>query len=243
MEYPNPKISILMPIYNGIEFIETSLNSIKRQTYPHWECIVGINGHSISSETYAIAKSYETENIKVFHLTTVGKAASLNEMVKLASYEWIALLDVDDEWYDEKLELQTKLFCKYDVIGTCAQYFGTNFSVPEIPFGHISGYNFLLKNPIINSSVVLKKKLCYWNELLDGVEDYDLWLQLWIKKYLFYNIPEILTRHRLHGKSAFNTKNFFDVELSLKKKYASKLIKSGKITKRDLKKQNLYLYL
>ena len=39
------RITILMPIYNGIEFIEESVKSIIKQTYTEWELIIGINGH------------------------------------------------------------------------------------------------------------------------------------------------------------------------------------------------------
>jgi len=42
-------ISILMPIYNGIEFIEESVSSILNQTYDQWELIIGVNGHPENS--------------------------------------------------------------------------------------------------------------------------------------------------------------------------------------------------
>ena len=45
-------ISILIPLFNGIEFLETSINSIKNQTYSKWEVIIGINGHNIDNEVY-----------------------------------------------------------------------------------------------------------------------------------------------------------------------------------------------
>ena len=52
-------ISILIPLYNGIEFLETSISSIKNQTYPHWEVIIGINGHQQESEIFKEAQKYE----------------------------------------------------------------------------------------------------------------------------------------------------------------------------------------
>ena len=61
-------ISILMPIYNGIEFINDSVESIINQTYTEWELIIGINGHSESSLVFKTAKIYEREynNIRVY---------------------------------------------------------------------------------------------------------------------------------------------------------------------------------
>ncbi len=51
-------ISILIPIYNGIEFIEQSIGSVLTQTYKDWEIIIGINGHEPNSLTYQIANKY-----------------------------------------------------------------------------------------------------------------------------------------------------------------------------------------
>ena len=58
----NKSISILMPIYNGIEFIEESISTIKYQTYKNWELIIGINGYDANSAVYEIAKKYESIN-------------------------------------------------------------------------------------------------------------------------------------------------------------------------------------
>ena len=48
--------------------------------------------------------------------------------------------------------------------------------------------------------------MCYWNGIWDGVEDYDIWLRLRKNNTKFYNFKEILVRHRIHNKSAFNSK-------------------------------------
>jgi len=57
-------ISILMPIYNGIEFINESVSSILEQTYDKWELLIGINGHPPNSEVYQIAKAFQEKNAK-----------------------------------------------------------------------------------------------------------------------------------------------------------------------------------
>ena len=102
-------ISILMPIYNGIEFIDESISTILYQNYPHWELIIGVNGHPPNSEVFNIAKSYELINskIKAYDLHNIsGKSNSLNEMVKMCNYDWVSLLDVDDKWLPNKLSSQ-----------------------------------------------------------------------------------------------------------------------------------------
>ena len=203
-------ISILMPIYNGIEFIDDSVRSIIDQTFNEWELIIGINGHPENSDVFTIAKLYELTDsrIKVYDLLNIkGKSNALNKMVGLSKYNYIALLDVDDIWHHDKLEIQTKFINCYDIIGSNCVWFGDiNNIVPKIPLHDISEYNFTQVNPIINSSSLIKKELCYCNNVFDGLEDYDLWLRLRKLNKRFYNCPEILVKHRIHTQSAFNSK-------------------------------------
>ena len=214
-------ISILMPIYNGIKFIDQSVNSIKNQTYKDWELIIGINGHSLESEVYKKAKEYENEQIKVIELHPIkGKSAALNAMLEHCQYDWIALLDVDDIWLPPKLQAQIPYIFVYDVIGTQCVYFGDRKGSPNIPFGDLSKFNFLTKNPIINSSCLVRKGLCSW-DVTTILEDYDLWLRLWRQECKFYNIPVITVMHRIHNDSAFNAKGNNNMVSALREKYST----------------------
>jgi len=205
-------ISILIPIYNGIEFIEESVSSVLNQTYDQWELLIGINGHPQDSKVYKIAKEYEIKagqalgKVRVFDFYTIkGKSNTLNEMITFCNYDYVAILDVDDVWYPQKLEVQSQLLNKFDVIGSNCVWFGDRPGiVPSIPVGDISNYDFSIVNPIINSSSLIRKELSYWNE--NGIEDYDLWLCLRKQNKKFYNFKEILVKHRIHNASAFNSK-------------------------------------
>ena len=203
-------ISILIPIYNGIEFIHESVESVINQTYTDWELIIGINGHPQNSDIYKKAKEYEKNNkIKVYDFYKLkGKSNTLNEMIKYCAHDYVAILDVDDIWHPKKLEIQSKFLNSYDVIGTKCIYFGEKLNgiVPNIPIKDINNFDFFKLNPIINSSAIIKKELCFWNNKFDGVEDYDLWLSLKNKNKKFYNCEEILVKHRIHNNSSFNSK-------------------------------------
>ena len=202
-------ISILIPIYNGIEYINESVTSVLDQSYENWELIIGVNGHEQNSSVYQIAKDYEEldERIKVYDMHAIkGKSNALNEMVKYCQYKHVAILDVDDVWYEEKLEKQVPYLNDYDVVGTQCVYFGDLENIqPDIPFGNISTVDFTKVNPIINSSSIIKKDLCFWNGEYDGVEDYDLWLRLRKKNTKMFNIDEVLVKHRIHQQSSFNS--------------------------------------
>ena len=125
-------------------------------------------------------------------------------MLKYCKYQWISLLDVDDIWSPYKLAYQFPYMPSYDVIGTKCQYFGDSKAIPSIPSGDLKNFDFLKCNPIVNSSCLLKKNLCRWEE--NGIEDYDLWLKLWKDGKYFYNVDKILVLHRIHQESAFNSK-------------------------------------
>tara|TARA_B100000424_G_scaffold48363_1_gene33822 strand:- start:5460 stop:6107 length:648 start_codon:yes stop_codon:yes gene_type:complete len=214
-------ISILMPIYNGIEFINESLDSIKKQTYKEWELIIGVNGHEENSEVFKKAKSYESDKIHVYDLHEYkGKSKTLNHMLTLCKYNWISLLDVDDVWHSEKLEKQVPLMDVFDIIGTNCQYFGDSQVIPYLPLGIITDFDFTKVNPIINSSCLVKKELCCWDNNYDGVEDYDMWLRLRKENKKFYNLVEILVFHRIHQASAFNSKGNNNMVNDLLKKHS-----------------------
>lgn len=202
-------ISILIPLYNGIEFLEQSLSSVISQTYKNWEVIIGINGHEpnslIEKTAIAIVDKYNYDNIKVIYYDTKGKSLTLNKMVTDCKYDYVAILDVDDIWLPEKLELQIRYLSNYDVAGTHCQYFGDVSHCPIIPFGDLSNFNFLFYNPIVNSSAIIKKELAIWKNV--EIEDYNLWLELFINgKKKFFNLNKILCLHRIHKGSYFNTR-------------------------------------
>lgn len=215
-------ISILIPVYNGIEFIEESVRSVLSQTYTQWELLIAINGHPENSDVYKTAKKYEAQspNIRVFDFYWLsGKSETLNKLIEYCQYDYVALLDVDDIWEPKKLEYQAPLMRTYDVIGTQCVYFGElNGIVPKLPVGDLLDFDFLSLNPIINSSSLIRKNLCFWKSDKDTVEDYELWLRLKKQNKKFYNLPNIYVKHRIHKKSAYNSsekqqKNLFALKL------------------------------
>ena len=219
-------ISIVIPIYNGIEYINSSVSSVLSQTYNDWELIIGVNGHPKDSEVYYEAKKFEQLSIVENKITVLdlyyikGKANALNHMIQHCQGNYIALLDVDDIWHIDKLYFQSMFIHRYDVIGSKCIYFGDiNGVVPNIPVGNISDIDFREGNPIINSSVLIRKELCQWEE--NGIEDYDLWLRLRSQNKTFYNDNNVLVYHRIHRESAFNSKGHNEKLAELFFKYSN----------------------
>lgn len=206
-------ISILIPIYNGIEFMQESVSSVINQTYTEWELLIGINGHAKKSDIYKKVKKFKKlqtpeikRKIRIFDFYNIkGKPNTLNNLIQYCVYDYVALLDVDDIWENTKLEIQVPLILSdYDVVGSNCIYFGTKNIVPKLPTRDITYFNFFKKNPIINSSCIIRKELCNWIPE-EYMEDYDLWLRLRKLGKRFYNCPQVLVKHRIHENSHFNS--------------------------------------
>lgn len=215
-------ISILMPIYNGIEFLQESFDSIQKQTFAEWELLIGINGHEKNS--YVVEKAKQIvqteERVRIFNFTDIrSKSKTLNRLCDFSQNDILCILDVDDYWEPTKLQKQVKVIDQYDVVGSGCQYFGESTAIPNLPFGEIRREIFYFYNPIINSSSMFYKKDARWDESLEAVEDYDMWLRLNKENKKFFNIKEKLCFHRIHKASFFNTKDNTLIEKSIKEKW------------------------
>ena len=215
-----PHITIIIPLYNGLEFLEETLNSVKQQTYTNWSVHIGVNGWEQNSATYQNAKCFESKDINVYDLYDCkGKPNTLNALIEKTQNlgEWIALLDADDLWHPEKLEIQMRLH-EYDVIGTGANYFGDRGGSPNIPSGDITNEDFWKVNPLLHSSVLMRRPYAHWNPENRILEDYELWLRLRYQKHVrFFNVPFPLLFHRIHAASHFNGHNAQSVPDLLKR--------------------------
>lgn len=212
-------ISILMPVFNGSEYLRESLSSVVAQTSERWELLIGINGYPEGSEIWKKIYKYNSRRIRVFDIFHCkSKSEALNELVTHAMGKWVCLLDVDDIWLPNKLSVQSKYLDSYQVIGTDARYFGDRNDSPGIPLNEISKETFKTVNPIINSSAMFLKEDARWEEI-KGVEDYELWCRLAAKGRKFFNVPEVLTLHRIHKDSAFNNESYDDSIAALRAKH------------------------
>jgi len=217
------KVTILMPIYNGIEYINDSITSVNFQTFTDWKLLIGINGHPANSDVYKKACEYKSDKIEVIDFDFGGKSKTLNSLIDRVNTSSIALLDVDDIWLPNKLQTQYEYLDNYDVVGTFTKYFGEKDIEPPVPFGHVPRNEFFRTNPVINSSALLKTDDAFWDESLSILEDYDMWLRLNKEGKRFLNIPVVLTYHRIHHDSFFNTQNHIQQEeltQTLRRKWA-----------------------
>ena len=160
-----PLVSIIMPAYNSENYMESSINSVIKQTYENWELLI-IDDAS-SDSTREIAHKYaDGEKIRlIVNDKNVGVSQSRNRGIHEAKGHWVAFLDSDDLWEPEKLGKQMDFLEKEDKArlvftgsafineqGKRAEYI---LEVPEKVM-----FRRLLKQNIISwSSVVVQKEL------------------------------------------------------------------------------------
>jgi len=217
-------ISIIIPVYNGIEFLEECVRSVISQTFEDWEIIIGINGHGhdggeAGKLAHSIARLDKRITVHIQPPPLKGKVESSNDLVTKSNGDWICMLDCDDKWEPTKLEKQynASLSIAKDavVIGTFCHYFGEASGSPNIEAGYIDPIVLEYHNPMINSSAMIKKEYSQWNydDINYTMEDYSLWMDICLKGMKLYNIPEYLTWHRIHRASAFNTQHYSNLPL------------------------------
>jgi glycosyltransferase involved in cell wall biosynthesis len=195
-----PKISILMALRNGIEFLDDSVGSVWNQTYQDWELLIGVNGHEPQSEVWYLANLERNVNVKVFDLPDCkNKPQALNRMTKDAIGDYIAILDVDDKWHRDKLAQQVQEMSSNDcdVLGTQAEYFGDSEGSVSIAVGSITFDMLLECNHLVNSSVLMRPECAVWDDT-DSLDDYMLWLRLAHEGRKLWNMPSLLTYIRSH---------------------------------------------
>ena len=114
--YNQPLVSVIINCHNGGIYLREAINSVINQTYKTWE-IIFLNNAS-TDNTKDIIFSYQNHKIKYYEnaeKVTLGKAR--NQALNYSNGDYIAILDSDDIWLPEKLELQIELMVNNKDIG------------------------------------------------------------------------------------------------------------------------------
>ncbi len=232
-------ISIIMPAYNAEKTIKQSMESVIKQTYTDWELIV-VDDCSMDSTVKvveAFIKEYGKYNIRlVKNLENRGVAYSRNRGVDESRGVWMAFLDSDDLWREDKLEKQM-CFMKNDETYSCDNKVKLSYGVrsemesnPKLIFtgssfitssGEKLGYIFhvpfrisreeLLKQNLIScSSVMVSKELIEKYKFPEKIstihEDFAVWLRILGEIPFAYGIDEPLLRYRISSDSKSGNK-------------------------------------
>jgi len=206
----NPKITVLMSVYNEEKYLREAVDSILNQTFENFEFLI-INDAS-TDKTVKILESYNDPRIKIYNnKKNIGLTKSLNVGLKMAKGKYIARQDADDISMPDRFEKQTDFLNKHDnyaVVGTFARIINEHSEEIRpfrIPTEDSDIRNFLkTDNCMVHGSVMIRMStlldMGFYNEDFERSQDYELWLRL-TKKYYMRNIPDFLYCRRMQSKT------------------------------------------
>ncbi len=179
-------VSIITPTFNSDEFISEAIESVQRQTYENWEMLIVDDASSDGTCKIVDEFAKNDERIKLMkQLENGGAAVARNVAISEANGRFIAFLDSDDIWQDEKLERQLALFKKtnapliysgYEKIDQYGARKGRIVTVPER-----INYAGLLNATVIATVTAVYDTRCVGRVLMPNIrkrQDYALWLKI-----------------------------------------------------------------
>lgn len=210
------KVSIIIPVYNGSNYLKKAIDSALNQTYENKEIIVINDGSNDNGKTEKIAKSYG-KKIRYYKKENGGVSSALNLGIKKSKGKYISWLSHDDTYLPNKIKDEISFINdigKEDIIVfSNYEYIDENDDIIEKIEIHkripsVDKYFVFYKRLISGISLLIPKKkllkLGLFDENKKYTQDYDMWYRL-INCTDFYYIGKILVQIRSHLNQSSNT--------------------------------------
>jgi glycosyltransferase involved in cell wall biosynthesis len=203
----SPKVSVIIPIYNGERYIVSAIESVLAQTYKNFEIVIVNDGSTDNSREKLLAYR-QLPFVQYIEQDNRGVAAARNTAIRQATGELIAFLDQDDLWLPSKLEAQVGFMRDHPAVPmvhanvACidAQGQQVDFDWDNNLSGDCLGQLFQ-RNRVAVVTVVVKKECLgevgLLDESLSGVDDYELWLRI-ARRFPIGRLDEIVACYRFH---------------------------------------------
>lgn len=192
------KISVVIPMYNSQETILKALESVINQSrYDLIDEIIVVDDGSTDDSFVIVSKFKEErkcEKIKLLHQKNQGASSARNLGIKSASHNFIALLDADDVWLDNKIEIQSNILLQNPFI----KALGTNRKDEDIKYGEkidtnlykINPFQYCIKNWPCTPSIIFDKRVfnenSFFEESMTHAEEGLFFLYLSVNVGLYY---------------------------------------------------------
>lgn len=214
-----PLVSVIIPCYNGADYIRQTIESVMAQSYSPIEILVVDDGSTDESRYIAQGYAETSKNVQVIEKENGGLASARNAGINAAKGQFLAFLDSDDFWHPEKVALHVAHFQKSgsdrEAIPLGVSYASTRF-VDENgrrlkhrrrpKRSRLSDYDLYCRNPITNGSNAVFHRDVFsairFDETLERNQDIDCWLRIAFgsaQKWRFEGIDEELTYYRVNG--------------------------------------------
>lgn len=202
-----PKISVVIPVFNGTNYLREAIDSVLSQTYKNYEIIVIDDGST--DGTWEIIQSYGS-CLRGFRKENGGVASALNCGIRNATGEYIAWLSHDDLFLPNKLERQVDFLKQFPQFKACyTDYYtvdenGKILEEKETPwYPRLEAIRILFGRAYINGSTMLIERKCFektglFCERLKYTQDTEMWLRL-CRYFEIGRVREKLGKWRVHS--------------------------------------------
>ena len=215
-----PKVSIIIPVYNGSDYLDKAIQSALNQSYQNVEIIVVNDGSNDGGKTAEIARSYG-DKIRYIEKENGVVSSALNLGIEAMTGEYFSWLSHDDEYRDEKIEKQVdalRAFKNDRVIALCdTEFIDEDSRVLDKTWGtpksgvYSNEQALLLMNKKSLSGIsLLIPKAAFlecggFDTTLRFTQDADMWKRIFLNGYSLLIDKTIYACSRLHGKQQTNT--------------------------------------
>lgn len=215
----SPLVSIILPAYNGAEWIEKAIQSVLAQSFTDFELLIINDGSSDDTEAIALRFAQQDPRIRyIKNERNLGIQRTRNISLEQSHCDYIAEIDQDDEWVDkDKLKKQLNFLEAHSdhvLVGTGAIMVDSRgqetarYLMPETD--QEIRKKLLRKNCFIHSSVMYRKNpvKAIGGYTVDRMsEDHDLWLRLG-RVGKFGNLQDYAVKYYLNSKG-YNSQDKF----------------------------------
>ena len=206
----NPKVSIVIPVFNGADYLAEAIDSALAQTYKNIEIVVVNDGSQDGGKTEQIARSYGNK-IKYFSKENGGVASALNSSLKYLTGDYFSWLSHDDIYLPDKIDKQIGILSRPDhsrsIVYSDYIIFSNSSNVQttirlRAPSPEAFRYWITTENSLHGCTLLIPMiafgECGVFDEQLRTTQDYDLWFRM-ATRFNFVHIPQITVMSRQHA--------------------------------------------
>lgn len=201
-----PLVSVIIPCYNQGKYVCETLDSVRRQTFKDFECIIVNDGSTDDSTTKIKSFCDKDDRFKLIDKVNEGVSVARNIAIRNSRGQYILPLDSDDLIAPEYLEKTVNVFKNspnVKVVYTDTEFFGAKHGLFKLP-----EYNFqrlLVRNILVCTAMFKRddfdKTIGYNPNMNSGLEDWDFWITFLNDNDLVMKISEPLFFYRIKSSS------------------------------------------
>lgn len=203
---PSADISVVMPVYNCVDYVAEAIRSIQAQTWRDLEFIIVDDGSTDGTRELLSDFARQDARIRLFFLDHGGGPRAANFGIQQASGDYIARMDADDIALPQRLETQRCWMeaSQLDLCGSLAATIGDRQDIFWFPEDHEAiARELFFRVGLLHPTVMMRAAVLRANRYDESAEhdDYELWTRL-AARYRMRNIQQVLLQHRCHDQQA-----------------------------------------